>query len=173
MGVDHGGFDVLVTEKFLDGADIVSALEEVGGEGVAEGVGGDSLVHFCDAGGFADFFLEGGFVDVVAAESPIPTFPQGGGRRAFASIPTFSHFKSRSGGRRAHTSFCFGGYSPSGRGGRMRILGKVGGGEDVLPNPLFMGRWVFFIQSIRHVDGAKSVGKVFFVDGVDVFEVLA
>ena len=38
MGVDHGGFDVFVTEEFLDGADIVAALEEVGSEGVAEGM---------------------------------------------------------------------------------------------------------------------------------------
>ena len=32
MGVDHGCFDILVTEQFLDGADIVAILQEVGGE---------------------------------------------------------------------------------------------------------------------------------------------
>ena len=66
MGVDHGGFDVFVSEEFLDGADVVAVLEEVGGEGVAEGVGCDMLL---DAGGFgsgANGFLEEGFVDVVA-----------------------------------------------------------------------------------------------------------
>lgn len=43
VGVDHGGGDVAVAEELLDGADVVAALEEVGGEGVAEGVAGDSL----------------------------------------------------------------------------------------------------------------------------------
>jgi len=31
VGVDHGGGDVVVSEKFLDGADVCAALEEVGG----------------------------------------------------------------------------------------------------------------------------------------------
>ena len=38
VGVDHGGADALVAEEFLDGVDIVAGLEEVGGEGVAQGV---------------------------------------------------------------------------------------------------------------------------------------
>ena len=42
----------------------------------------------------------------------------------------------------------------------------------MLPNLLFMGGWVFFCQSIGHVDGAKPFRKVFFVDGVDVFKAL-
>lgn len=66
VGVDHGGFDVFVAEEFLDGADVVAALEEVGGEGVAEGVGCDAFVDSCGLLGFADGALEGGFVDVVA-----------------------------------------------------------------------------------------------------------
>ncbi len=36
MGVNHGGFEVFVAEEFLDGADVVAVLEEVGGEGMAE-----------------------------------------------------------------------------------------------------------------------------------------
>jgi hypothetical protein len=43
MGVDHGGFDIFVSEEFLDGADIVASFEQMGSEGVAEGVGGDPL----------------------------------------------------------------------------------------------------------------------------------
>ena len=31
VGVDHGGLDVLVAEQLLDGADVVAALEQVGG----------------------------------------------------------------------------------------------------------------------------------------------
>ena len=51
MGINHGGFDVFVAEEFLDGADVVAALEEVGGEGVAEGVGRNALVDFRQASG--------------------------------------------------------------------------------------------------------------------------
>jgi len=36
MSIDHSGFDVFVTQKFLDGADVVAVLEQMGGEGVAE-----------------------------------------------------------------------------------------------------------------------------------------
>jgi hypothetical protein len=38
VGVDHGGLDVAVTQQLLDGADVVPLLEEMGGEGVSEGV---------------------------------------------------------------------------------------------------------------------------------------
>ena len=57
MGVDHGGFDVFVTEEFLDGADIVAALEEVGSEGVAEGVASDSFLDMGCSNGLFDGFL--------------------------------------------------------------------------------------------------------------------
>ena len=43
MGVDHGGFDVFMTEEFLDGADVVAVLEKVGCEGMAEGVTADAF----------------------------------------------------------------------------------------------------------------------------------
>lgn len=66
MGVDHGGFDVFVPEEFLYGSDVVVVLEEMGGEGVAEGVGCDAFADSGDLLGFADGALEGGFVDVMA-----------------------------------------------------------------------------------------------------------
>ena len=34
VGVDHGGLDVFVAEELLYGPDIVTALEQMGGEGV-------------------------------------------------------------------------------------------------------------------------------------------
>ena len=46
MGGDHCGFDIFVSEEFLDGADVVAALQEVGGEGVAEGVTAVRLVRW-------------------------------------------------------------------------------------------------------------------------------
>jgi hypothetical protein len=33
VGVDHGGFYVFVSEEFLNGADVVAILKEMGGEG--------------------------------------------------------------------------------------------------------------------------------------------
>jgi len=43
VGVDHGGAHILVAEQFLDGADVVAILEEVGGKRMAEGVGTDGF----------------------------------------------------------------------------------------------------------------------------------
>jgi hypothetical protein len=57
MGVDHGGFDILVPKQLLDSADIVAILEEVGGEGMPEGVGGDKFIYLGEAGGLLDGFL--------------------------------------------------------------------------------------------------------------------
>jgi hypothetical protein len=45
MGVDHGGFDILLTEEFLDGADIVAIPEELGGERMAEGMRGNGFIQ--------------------------------------------------------------------------------------------------------------------------------
>lgn len=49
VGVDLGGADVGVAEHGLDGAEVGAVHEEVGGEAVTEGVGGDV---FRDAGFF-------------------------------------------------------------------------------------------------------------------------
>ena len=46
-------------KQFLHGADIVSALNEVGGEGVAEGVAGGALVDLCGLYRFFDGALDG------------------------------------------------------------------------------------------------------------------
>jgi len=57
MGVAFGGAEVGVAEKGLDVADVGSAFEEVGGEGVTEAVDRG----FCASGGAADGF----FVNVL------------------------------------------------------------------------------------------------------------
>ncbi len=51
VGVDHGGLEVFVAEQVLDGADVVTALQQVGGKGMTEGVAGDALVDTGLAGG--------------------------------------------------------------------------------------------------------------------------
>jgi hypothetical protein len=43
VGVDHGGGDVAVAEELLDGADVVAGFQQVGGEGMAEGVAADAF----------------------------------------------------------------------------------------------------------------------------------
>ena len=43
VGVDFGGEDGLVAQHFLDDAEVGTVFQEVGGEGVAEGVGRDFL----------------------------------------------------------------------------------------------------------------------------------
>ena len=55
VGVDLSGGDVGVAEKGLDGAEIGAVHEEVGGERVAESVGGNV---FGDAGGASVFFYD-------------------------------------------------------------------------------------------------------------------
>ena len=54
VGVDHGGTDIFMAEEFLNGADVVPVLEEMGGEGMAKGVAGDALLDFGFGGGFLD-----------------------------------------------------------------------------------------------------------------------
>ena len=67
MGVDHGGCGVFVTQQFLNSSYVVAVLEEVGGEGVAEGVGCDAFVYLGKKGGRSNRFLKGSFMDMVAA----------------------------------------------------------------------------------------------------------
>ena len=55
VGVDFGGGDGFVAEHFLDGAEVGTAFDEVGGEGVTESMGGDG---FFDAGFFGELFDE-------------------------------------------------------------------------------------------------------------------
>ena len=39
VGIDHGGPDIRVSEQFLNRADIIIGLQEMGGKAVAEGMG--------------------------------------------------------------------------------------------------------------------------------------
>ena len=66
MCINHRGFDIFVTEEFLDGADVVTVLEKVGGEGMAKGVATDALGDVGLADSLLEGFLEAAFVQVVA-----------------------------------------------------------------------------------------------------------
>ena len=67
MGVDHRCFEVLVAEQILDGADVVSILEEVGGEAMAERVARDPLPDPGLAGSGGDGLLGGAWAEMVSA----------------------------------------------------------------------------------------------------------
>ncbi len=66
MGVDHGSSDVGMAEERLDRSDVVVGLQEMGGKGVAKGVGGnplqDTAVFHCSM----QSFLYGFFVQMIS-----------------------------------------------------------------------------------------------------------
>ncbi len=60
-------------EEFLNGADVVSGFEEMGSEGVAQGVGGNALLNPRFGGGSADGALQTRWVYVMAIDGrPLP-----------------------------------------------------------------------------------------------------
>ena len=67
VGVDHRGADVAVAQQLLDGSDVVAALQQVGGEGVAERVTGCRFGDARPANGFFHLALYDGGVQVVTA----------------------------------------------------------------------------------------------------------
>lgn len=70
MGIDHGGFDILVTQQFLDGANVVSTLQQVCRKRVTECMRGHMFVNLCMMCGGADGFLDDSFVNVMPAVNP-------------------------------------------------------------------------------------------------------
>ena len=60
-------FDVFVAEQLLDGANVVAVFEQVGGEGVAEGVRADALGDASGVGSGTDGFLRAACSGVVTA----------------------------------------------------------------------------------------------------------
>jgi hypothetical protein len=64
VGVDHGGGDVLVSEEFLDGADVVATAQKVGSKGVAQGVWGGGLWEIGGSGRVLNGALEERFAEV-------------------------------------------------------------------------------------------------------------
>ena len=69
MRIDHGCADVLMSEEFLDGTDIVSLFEEVGSERVAEGMAAAVLGDAGLADGIRDGTLEGAIIGMMSVFS--------------------------------------------------------------------------------------------------------
>ena len=83
VGVDHGGGHVAVPKELLDRTNVVAILQQVGGEGVAEGMAGGVLGKAGPSDGVLDGALEYGFVEMVApplAGDAIHVDPRGGER---------------------------------------------------------------------------------------------
>ena len=57
-----------MAEEFLDGSDVSAVLQEVGREGVTEGVGRDALVQASRYRGPSYGALRGAFVEVVTPQ---------------------------------------------------------------------------------------------------------
>jgi hypothetical protein len=90
MGINHCGFDIFVTEEFLDGADVVAVLQKMGGEGVTEGVTTDALGDFGGANGLVEGFLDtAGMEGVTVGEGMAIVFfdSKGGKDKLPAPIP--------------------------------------------------------------------------------------
>lgn len=70
--VDHGGGDVRVAHQVLDGADVGSALEEMGGKGMTHAMGGGRFRDACLSHGGLELPLHGCFMEMVAGDLPGP-----------------------------------------------------------------------------------------------------
>ena len=67
MGVDHGGAYVGMAKQLLHGADVGAGLQEVGGEGVAQGVWRGRFWNACRLQCLLECTLKGLVVGVVPA----------------------------------------------------------------------------------------------------------
>lgn len=70
MEVDHGGGDIRVAEEGLHGSYVDTAFEEVGCEGVPEGVTGDTFRYGGLPHGVLELASHGVLVQVIAGELP-------------------------------------------------------------------------------------------------------
>ena len=65
VGVDHGGSDISVAQKLLDGPDVVVGLQEVAGKAVPEGVGGNPLWDLRLSHCMSNRLLHVGFMQMI------------------------------------------------------------------------------------------------------------
>ena len=77
-----------MAQELLDRTDVVPALQEVGGEGVAQGVAGGGLGQGGTAGGVADRSLHDRFVEMMAeGEACLPFHGDAAGREDVLPSP--------------------------------------------------------------------------------------
>ena len=68
MRVDLRGLYILVAQQFLDGADIVTVIEQVGSEGMAERMTADRLGHAQSICGLLDRTVQVSVIPVMASD---------------------------------------------------------------------------------------------------------
>jgi hypothetical protein len=66
VGVDHGGGNIVVPEQLLNGADVGSALKQVGGEGMTKGMCADLLRQTGTANRHFDGLVDDAGVNMMA-----------------------------------------------------------------------------------------------------------
>ena len=67
MRINHGGSDITVTQKLLNGADVVVGLQQMAGKTVAKRMGRCALWYFSCVDGPLDCFLDMGFMEIIAS----------------------------------------------------------------------------------------------------------
>ena len=66
VGVDHGGFDILVAKQFLYGANVVAGFKQMGSERVAKRMGREPFFETRCSSGLPYCSLQCGFMDVMS-----------------------------------------------------------------------------------------------------------
>jgi hypothetical protein len=66
VGVDHGGGHIVMPEPLLNGADVGTALKQVRGEGMVQGVGADGLRQTGTSDGHLDSLVDDTGINVMA-----------------------------------------------------------------------------------------------------------
>ena len=66
MGVDHGSGYIGMAKQLLHGTDVGSVRQQVGGEGMTQGMGRHPLGEIGSPGRLADGILKSGILDVMA-----------------------------------------------------------------------------------------------------------
>ena len=67
MRINHGGSDITVAQKLLNGADVVVGLQQMAGKTVAKRVGRCALWYFGRVDGPLDLFLDVGFMKIITS----------------------------------------------------------------------------------------------------------
>lgn len=81
MDIDHGGADITVAEQFLDGADVITTFEQMGGKGMAQGMGRGGFVYTTGSNRLFDGALQSLFMRMVTAHNAGSRITRQSGRR--------------------------------------------------------------------------------------------
>jgi hypothetical protein len=72
MGIDHGGGDILVAQKGLNGTDVRTPLQKMGGEAMPECVGADMFLNAGPTYGIGNGFINGTWIEMMPPHGAAP-----------------------------------------------------------------------------------------------------